>query len=180
MTFPAYPDFCSPAFLHGHLRWCMAFYEGRAIDSSGGMYHFYLDDGTVFDAAAVKTNWERAQAPENACPCRGVAASIKSMAVVDALTLDDVEHLVKGLKGIAVHGDVPDRVGEGQLRVGHGQTDPCIPQINTKPWHRASRFARLIDERRLWPRRPWRHRRRLPGRSRAFRHRRRQAPRTPT
>ena len=50
MTFPAYPDFCSPAFLHGHLRWCMAFYEGRAIDSSGGMYHFYLDDGTVFDA----------------------------------------------------------------------------------------------------------------------------------
>jgi mannose/cellobiose epimerase-like protein (N-acyl-D-glucosamine 2-epimerase family) len=50
MTFPAYPDFCSPAFLHGHLRWCMAFYEGRAIDSSGGMNHFYLDDGTVFDA----------------------------------------------------------------------------------------------------------------------------------
>ena len=28
----------------------MAFYSGRCIDPSGGMYHFYLDDGTVYDA----------------------------------------------------------------------------------------------------------------------------------
>lgn len=27
----------------------MDFYNGRAIDPSGGMYHYYLDDGTVFD-----------------------------------------------------------------------------------------------------------------------------------
>ena len=28
----------------------MDFYADRAIDPSGGMYHYYLDDGTVFDA----------------------------------------------------------------------------------------------------------------------------------
>ena len=44
------PDFRSPAFLQQHLAWCMGFYTGRAIDPSGGMYHFYLDDGAVFDA----------------------------------------------------------------------------------------------------------------------------------
>lgn len=27
----------------------MGFYASRAIDPSGGMYHFFLDDGTVFD-----------------------------------------------------------------------------------------------------------------------------------
>ena len=50
MKIPPSPDFRSPAFLHQHLRWCMDFYGARAIDPSGGMYHFYLDDGTVFDA----------------------------------------------------------------------------------------------------------------------------------
>lgn len=47
---PAAPDFRSPAFLRQHIRWVMDFYADRAIDPSGGMYHFYLDDGTVYDA----------------------------------------------------------------------------------------------------------------------------------
>lgn len=50
MTIPAAPDFRSPAFLRQHISWVMDFYNGRAIDPSGGMYHYYLDDGTVFDA----------------------------------------------------------------------------------------------------------------------------------
>ena len=49
MTIPASPDFRSPAFLRQHVSWVMDFYNGRAIDPSGGMYHYYLDDGTVFD-----------------------------------------------------------------------------------------------------------------------------------
>lgn len=49
MNIPAQPDFRSPAFLSQHMRWVMAFYADRARDPSGGMYHFYLDDGTVYD-----------------------------------------------------------------------------------------------------------------------------------
>ena len=49
MTTPAAPDFRSADFLREHARWTMAFYDSRATDPSGGMYHYYLDDGTVFD-----------------------------------------------------------------------------------------------------------------------------------
>ena len=45
-------------------------------------------DGTAFTATSVKVNWERAQDAANACPCRGAAATIKAMTVVDPLTLD--------------------------------------------------------------------------------------------
>ncbi|CAN5427241.1 AGE family epimerase/isomerase [soil metagenome] len=48
---PPRPDFRSPAFLRQHALWIMAFYDGRAVDPSGGMFHHFLDDGTVFDAA---------------------------------------------------------------------------------------------------------------------------------
>ena len=43
------PDFRSPAFLRAHVADTMAFYEGRCIDPSGGLYQFFKDDGTVFD-----------------------------------------------------------------------------------------------------------------------------------
>ena len=49
MKIPPLPDFRSPAFLDKHIRWVMDFYANRATDPSGGMYHYYLDDGTVFD-----------------------------------------------------------------------------------------------------------------------------------
>lgn len=45
----AMPDFRSPEFLRGHIRDTLAFYAGRAVDASGGFFHFFRDDGTVYD-----------------------------------------------------------------------------------------------------------------------------------
>jgi mannose/cellobiose epimerase-like protein (N-acyl-D-glucosamine 2-epimerase family) len=45
------PDFRSRAFLLDHVRATMAFYHPRAIDPDGGFFHFFRDDGTVYDAA---------------------------------------------------------------------------------------------------------------------------------
>ena len=50
MEIPPYPDFRSAAFLRQHLRDTMAFYDPVATDASGGQYHFFLDDGTVYNA----------------------------------------------------------------------------------------------------------------------------------
>src|SRR4051794_4309901 len=43
------PDFRSPAFLRAHIADTMAFYEGRCVDPSGGLYQFFKDDGSVYD-----------------------------------------------------------------------------------------------------------------------------------
>jgi mannose/cellobiose epimerase-like protein (N-acyl-D-glucosamine 2-epimerase family) len=43
------PDFRSPEFLLGHIRQTLAFYDGRCVDPSGGFFHFFKDDGTVYD-----------------------------------------------------------------------------------------------------------------------------------
>jgi mannose/cellobiose epimerase-like protein (N-acyl-D-glucosamine 2-epimerase family) len=44
------PDFRSRAFLLRHIRHTRMFYDPRCLDASGGFYHFYKDDGTVYDA----------------------------------------------------------------------------------------------------------------------------------
>ncbi len=44
------PDFRSREFLLGHIRHTMAFYHPRAIDPGGGFYHFWRDDGTIYDS----------------------------------------------------------------------------------------------------------------------------------
>jgi mannose/cellobiose epimerase-like protein (N-acyl-D-glucosamine 2-epimerase family) len=44
------PDFRSRAFLLEHIQHTMAFYHPQAIDPDGGFYHFYKDDGTIYDA----------------------------------------------------------------------------------------------------------------------------------
>jgi mannose/cellobiose epimerase-like protein (N-acyl-D-glucosamine 2-epimerase family) len=44
------PDFRSRDFLLGHIRHTLAFYHPRSIDPSGGFYHFFKDDGSVYDA----------------------------------------------------------------------------------------------------------------------------------
>ena len=44
------PDFRDPNFLLDHIRHTMAFYHPRAIDPRGGFFHFFRDDGTVYDA----------------------------------------------------------------------------------------------------------------------------------
>jgi mannose/cellobiose epimerase-like protein (N-acyl-D-glucosamine 2-epimerase family) len=43
------PDFRSRRFLLDHIQHTMAFYHPRAIDPRGGFYHFFKDDGTVYD-----------------------------------------------------------------------------------------------------------------------------------
>ena len=44
------PDFRSPDFLLDHVRHTLAFYDGCSLDPSGGFFHFFKDDGTVYDA----------------------------------------------------------------------------------------------------------------------------------
>lgn len=44
------PDFHSRATLLKHIRHTKSFYDGRCTDPSGGFYHFYRDDGSVYDA----------------------------------------------------------------------------------------------------------------------------------
>lgn len=44
------PDFRDPEVLLAHVRHTMAFYHPRCIDPSGGFFHFFKDDGTVYDA----------------------------------------------------------------------------------------------------------------------------------
>lgn len=48
-TVPATPDFRSAAFLREHIAQTMAFYHPRAIDPAGGFFHYFKDDGTIYD-----------------------------------------------------------------------------------------------------------------------------------
>ena len=53
MNLPATPppDFADPAFLRAHVADTMAFYHPRAIDPAGGFFHYFRDDGSVYDAS---------------------------------------------------------------------------------------------------------------------------------
>ena len=44
------PDFHLRSTLLDHIRHTKQFYDQRCVDPGGGMYHFYKDDGTVYDA----------------------------------------------------------------------------------------------------------------------------------
>lgn len=44
------PDFWSADFLRAHIRHTLAFYAPVALDPSGGFFHFFKDDGRVYDA----------------------------------------------------------------------------------------------------------------------------------
>jgi mannose/cellobiose epimerase-like protein (N-acyl-D-glucosamine 2-epimerase family) len=46
----ASPDFRSPEFLRAHIARTMAFYHPRAIDPAGGFFHYFRDDGSIYDA----------------------------------------------------------------------------------------------------------------------------------
>lgn len=46
-----YPDFRSREFLLDHVGKTMAFYHPRCIDPAGGFFHFFRDDGVVYDSA---------------------------------------------------------------------------------------------------------------------------------
>jgi mannose/cellobiose epimerase-like protein (N-acyl-D-glucosamine 2-epimerase family) len=43
------PDFRSRDTLLAHIRHTLAFYAPRAVDPNGGFYHFFKDDGTVYN-----------------------------------------------------------------------------------------------------------------------------------
>ncbi|WP_158753078.1 AGE family epimerase/isomerase [Dyella sp. S184] len=43
------PDFRSVAFLRNHIAQTMAFYHPRAIDPTGGFFHYFKDDGTIYN-----------------------------------------------------------------------------------------------------------------------------------
>ncbi|MEO6921919.1 MAG: AGE family epimerase/isomerase [Collimonas sp.] len=43
-------EFRNPSFLLQHVRDTMHFYHPAAIDASGGFYHFFKDDGSVYDS----------------------------------------------------------------------------------------------------------------------------------
>jgi len=45
-----FPDFRSRAVLLAHAQHTMSFYHPRCIDASGGMFHYFKDDGSVYDA----------------------------------------------------------------------------------------------------------------------------------
>jgi mannose/cellobiose epimerase-like protein (N-acyl-D-glucosamine 2-epimerase family) len=49
---PDLPSFRQPASLLAHVQDTMAFYHPRCIDPSGGFYHYFKDDGTVYDATS--------------------------------------------------------------------------------------------------------------------------------
>ncbi|MGQ3052053.1 MAG: AGE family epimerase/isomerase [Roseateles sp.] len=48
MTQPL-PDFRQRATLLAHIQHTLAFYAPRSVDDSGGFFHFYKDDGSVYD-----------------------------------------------------------------------------------------------------------------------------------
>ena len=50
MSPPVLPDFRTRKFLLEHIEHTMAFYHPRAIDPGGGFYHFFKDDGAIYDA----------------------------------------------------------------------------------------------------------------------------------
>jgi mannose/cellobiose epimerase-like protein (N-acyl-D-glucosamine 2-epimerase family) len=53
MNLPAtpMPDFADQDFLRAHIADTMAFYHPRAIDPAGGFFHYFRDDGSVYDAS---------------------------------------------------------------------------------------------------------------------------------
>ncbi|SMC22181.1 Mannose or cellobiose epimerase, N-acyl-D-glucosamine 2-epimerase family [Andreprevotia lacus DSM 23236] len=46
----ASPQFQSRAFLLDHIRHTLSFYDPRAVDPAGGFFHFYKDDGRIYDS----------------------------------------------------------------------------------------------------------------------------------
>ena len=44
-----FPNFRSPDFLRRHVRDTLAFYHPRCLDPAGGCFHYFKDDGTVYD-----------------------------------------------------------------------------------------------------------------------------------
>ncbi|NVK74306.1 MAG: AGE family epimerase/isomerase, partial [Oceanospirillaceae bacterium] len=46
---PSFPDFTSNEFLQQHIRTTMEFYHPNCIDPAGGFFHFFKDNGEIYD-----------------------------------------------------------------------------------------------------------------------------------
>jgi mannose/cellobiose epimerase-like protein (N-acyl-D-glucosamine 2-epimerase family) len=44
-----FPDFRSSEFLYRHIRDTLAFYHPRCLDPAGGCFHYFKDDGSIYD-----------------------------------------------------------------------------------------------------------------------------------
>ncbi|MBT6122157.1 MAG: AGE family epimerase/isomerase, partial [Candidatus Puniceispirillum sp.] len=44
-----YPDFEDAGFLRQHIADILAFYEPHAFDPAGGFFHYFRDDGSIYD-----------------------------------------------------------------------------------------------------------------------------------
>jgi len=51
MPFEAAPNFRSVDVVRAHIAHTMAFYHPRAIDPAGGFFHYFRDDGSIYDAS---------------------------------------------------------------------------------------------------------------------------------
>lgn len=47
----AFPDFRSPAFLREHIRRTLTFYHPHCLDPDGGCFHYYRDNGDIYERA---------------------------------------------------------------------------------------------------------------------------------
>ncbi|GGN32902.1 MULTISPECIES: AGE family epimerase/isomerase [Marinomonas] len=47
---PSFPEFSSIAFLQDHIQSTMGFYQPNCIDPKGGFFHFFKDNGDIYDA----------------------------------------------------------------------------------------------------------------------------------
>ncbi|HZP67289.1 MAG TPA: AGE family epimerase/isomerase [Rudaea sp.] len=45
------PDFHDPEFLRSHIRRTLAFYHPNSIDPAGGFFHYFKDDGSIYERA---------------------------------------------------------------------------------------------------------------------------------
>ena len=58
------PNFRSRDMLLSHIAHTMQFYHPHNIDPSGGFYHFYMDDGSIYDRSTrhlvSSTRWRPA------------------------------------------------------------------------------------------------------------------------
>ena len=78
----AHPVFDRQAFLTGHVDRTLGFYESHARDPEGGFFHYFKDDGSVYDrhhrhlvsATRFVFNWAQAHRLTGRAPYRDWAA----------------------------------------------------------------------------------------------------------
>jgi peptide/nickel transport system substrate-binding protein len=129
-----------------------------------------FSDGSPFDAAAVKVNWDRIADPANASSSRSAAASIAASTVVDPTTLDvrlaapnstfdrlvgrsALDYVASATAIASGHDLTSDPVGAGPFVLQQWLRDDHITMVRNPHWYDAPRpyldqltFRVVIDE----------------------------------